>query len=75
MKIHPLITKSDDLAALVARLSKPRLRRGRHRVHAREHLLAGPLPDPDREPEEAAAIDPKADGIDLDAAARPAGRQ
>ena len=48
MHIHPLITDTESLEQLCERLGRIRLRRGRHRVHAREHLLAGPLPDPDR---------------------------
>ena len=65
MKIHPLITTSDALADLCSRLAKCRFRLRRHRIHARKHLLARAVPDPDRQQEEAAAIDPLAPGIDM----------
>src|SRR6478735_8623672 len=39
MKIHPLISTTDELAALVHRMS-PRLCRRGHGIHARKQLLA-----------------------------------
>ena len=69
MKIHPLITKSDELAALVDRLAKQPF------VAVDTEFMRENTYWPDlcliqiASPEEAAAIDPKAD-IDLDALAR-----
>jgi ribonuclease D len=49
MHIHPLITDSESLLKLCERLAKVRLRDGRHRIHAREYLLAGSVPGADRQ--------------------------
>src|SRR4030095_13012326 len=65
MKIHPLITKTDDLAALVARMSTHDF------VAVDTEFMRENTYFPDLcliqigTPDEAAAIDPKADGIDL----------
>ena len=65
MKIHPLITKSADLAALIERLSAAPF------VAVDTEFMRENSYWPDlcliqvASPEEAAAIDPKADGIDL----------
>ena len=61
-----LITDTAALAAFCDRLRARALRRHRHRVHARPHLLAQALPGAGRRrPSEAAAVDPLAPGIDL----------
>ena len=65
MKIHPLITKSDELAALVDRLSKQPFvavdtEFMRENTYWPELCLLQVAST-----EEAAAIDPKAEGIDL----------
>lgn len=66
MKIHPLITTTDDLTDLVKRLSKHDF------VAVDTEFMRENTYWPDlcliqiASPEEAAAIDPKADGIDLD---------
>src|SRR5687767_7825761 len=65
MKIHPLITRTDDLAALVARMSDHDF------VAVDTEFMRENTYFPDLcliqigTPEEAAAIDPKADGLDL----------
>src|SRR5207245_3072377 len=65
MRIHPLITKSDDLQALVGRLSKHPF------VAVDTEFMRENTYWPDlcliqvASSEEAAAIDPKAEGIDL----------
>src|SRR5579884_1236131 len=65
MRIHPLITKSDDLKALVDRLSAHPF------VAVDTEFMRENTYWPDlcliqvASPEEAAAIDPKAEGIDL----------
>jgi ribonuclease D len=65
MKIHPLITKTDDLAALVARMSTHDF------VAVDTEFMRENTYFPDLcliqigTPDEAAAIDPKADGLDL----------
>lgn len=65
MKIHPLITKTDDLAALVTRMSAHDF------VAVDTEFMRENTYFPDLcliqigTPDEAAAIDPKADGLDL----------
>jgi ribonuclease D len=65
MRIHPLITKSDDLKALVDRLSQEQF------IAVDTEFMRENTYWPDlcliqvASPEEAAAIDPKAEGIDL----------
>src|SRR5690349_3822269 len=65
MRIHPLITKSDDLASLVGRLAKQPF------IAVDTEFMRENTYWPDlcliqvASPDEAAAIDPKAEGIDL----------
>ena len=65
MKIHPLITKTDDLVALIARMSAHDF------VAVDTEFMRENTYFPDlclvqiATPDEAAAIDPKADGLDL----------
>jgi ribonuclease D len=65
MKIHPLITKTDDLAALIARMAAHDF------VAVDTEFMRENTYFPDlcliqiATPDEAAAIDPKADGLDL----------
>jgi ribonuclease D len=76
MKIHPLITDSKHARRLLRPALQVPLRRGRYRIHAREHLLARTVPGPDRRRvNEAAAIDPQGAGHRPHAAARPDGQQ
>ena len=75
MKIHPLIRSTDDLAALVSRMNAHDF------VAVDTEFMRENTYWPDlcllqiATPDEAAAIDPKADGHRPHAAARPAGRE
>ena len=57
--------------ALVDRLAQAAVRRRGHRVHAREHLLARPVPDPGREHRGSRGDRPQGRGHRPEAAARP----
>ena len=66
MKIHPLINSTDDLAALVTRM------KGHDFVAVDTEFMRENTYWPDlcllqiASPDEAAAIDPKADGLDME---------
>ena len=65
MKIHPLISDTNNPHRARRTPLQDAVRRGRYRVHARKHLLARPVPDPDRQQRRSRGDRPEGRGLDL----------